>query len=132
MSQNQFPRLNCYVRARFFTERVNKFLCRHNRHFITLRSSTYVRRVYASMFSQNKLIHQRQFGVKNLHLRNLLVLLKQLLLQHDFHSATQIISILTPSYKKCRNIVFKVTNLVWIRRRSLYYSPQKLIWLLTL
>jgi tetratricopeptide (TPR) repeat protein len=59
------------------------------------------------MFSQNKLIHQRQFGVKNLHLRNLLVLLKQLLLQHDFHSATQIISILTPSYKKCRNIVFK-------------------------
>lgn len=60
------------------------------------------------MFTENHIIKKKKFyGVKSVHLRNLALLLKELLFAHDFQMAGQVINILLCHYKHFKEIIVK-------------------------
>jgi hypothetical protein len=63
------------------------------------------------MFSDNRIWKKKTFyGVKNLHLRNLMELLKEFLFIHDFQKAGQVLIVILSHPKYMREIIVKVSH----------------------
>jgi hypothetical protein len=61
------------------------------------------------MFSQNRIMQLKTCrGVKNTHLRNLVVLLRDLLFAHDFNGAGQVLTVLLYQPLPFRELIVKV------------------------